>query len=228
MERIEPFDVYRILMGTTPVTFLFETIFRTIIMYLVLLVTLRLLGKRMNGQMSLVELAVMLVLGAIVSVPMQAADRGIVPGTVLLITILLLQRGLNFLSFKSKDVQNVIVGEPKLLLKDGVIQTNEMSGNGISYGQMCAHLRAANVTQLGEVERAYLEPNGKFSVFLRKEAQDGLSILPEADKDLLERQQKARDKKACRQCGYVLFKNDQTTDCPQCENNKWTNAAAAV
>ena len=76
-EEIHRGDWHRILIGTAPTEFLLEVLIRTIIIYLFLLVTLRLMGKRMGGQLTISELAVMLTLGAIVSVAMQIPEKGL-------------------------------------------------------------------------------------------------------------------------------------------------------
>src|SRR5947209_9600499 len=97
------FNLYnwrRIVFGDAPPQFLAEIFFRSILMYIVLLLTLRLLGKRMNAQLSIMELTVMISLGAIVSLPMQSPVRGVLNGAILLLLILLFLCGLRFLSCK--------------------------------------------------------------------------------------------------------------------------------
>ncbi|GAB3817376.1 hypothetical protein [Pontibacter rugosus] len=99
-DGLELWNWRRIIIGEVPVEFMLETLFRTIIVYLFLIFILRMLGKRMNAQLTLTEMAVMITLGAIVSPAMQLPDRGILPAIVILSCILFLQRGLGQLSFK--------------------------------------------------------------------------------------------------------------------------------
>ena len=99
--QIEPWDWQRILLGQTPVEFLLEAFLRTIVMYAFLLVILRFLGKRMDAQLTITEFAVMILLGAIISVPMQMQDKGIVLGVTALTCVLLFQRGINWLTVKN-------------------------------------------------------------------------------------------------------------------------------
>ena len=101
-EEIKPWDWQRIFLGEAPAEFLLEVLIRTIVIYLVLLVVLRLLGKRMDGQLTLTEMAVMITLGAIVSVPMQIPDRGILMGVVALVCALIFQRGWNRVTVKNE------------------------------------------------------------------------------------------------------------------------------
>jgi uncharacterized membrane protein YcaP (DUF421 family) len=78
-------DIQRILFGQAPPQFLLEVFIRTVVIYISLLFIVRLLGKRMSGQLTIMEMAVMLTLGAIVSVPMQMPDRGLLQGALLLL-----------------------------------------------------------------------------------------------------------------------------------------------
>src|SRR5687767_7988841 len=94
-------DFQRILFGEAPPEFLIEVLVRTLIIFLALLVFLRLIGKRMGGVLTISELAVMLTLGAILAVPMQIPDKGVFQGILILIIVLLMQRGLNLWEFKN-------------------------------------------------------------------------------------------------------------------------------
>jgi len=75
-EEIHLYDIKRILLGQAPVEFMLEVLIRTVITYIALLFLLKLLGKRMDGQVTIIEMSVMITLGAIVSVAMQLPDRG--------------------------------------------------------------------------------------------------------------------------------------------------------
>src|SRR5690606_11400189 len=108
-------DFQRILFGEAPPEFLAEVLFRTMIIFFALLVFLRLIGKRMGGVLTFSELAVMLTLGAILAVPMQTPERGILQGLLILIVALLLQRGLNLLEFKNPKLEQRSQGEVVLL-----------------------------------------------------------------------------------------------------------------
>ena len=104
-EEIHWGDWHRILFGMAPETFIIEVFIRTVIVYLLLLFTLRFLGKRMGGQLTISELAVMLTLGAIISVPMQLPDRGLLQGVLVLICAVIFQRGLNYFAIKYKKIR---------------------------------------------------------------------------------------------------------------------------
>lgn len=120
-EEIQLSDWERILIGNNPWGFMMEVLVRTIIIYICLVIVMRLLGKRMNAQLTIADLAVMLTLGAIASVPMQAFDKGILPGIVLLICILVLHQGATILIYKKRPVEVLTQGKVTLVIKEGVI-----------------------------------------------------------------------------------------------------------
>jgi uncharacterized membrane protein YcaP (DUF421 family) len=220
-EEIHLGDWQRLLMGNAPVEFLLETLVRTLLMYAILLVILRLLGKRMNGQLTITELAVMISLGAIVSLPMQVPERGLLPALVLLLLIVGLQRGINSWAFRNPKIERLVQGRMSVLVKDGVIQLSEIERNSVSQDQLFAQLRSKNVENLGQVERVYLEACGLFSIFVRNEPRPGLSVFPERDQELLQVQQPADHLQACRPCGNVVKGEEE---CPNCYQKEWAEA----
>src|SRR5690606_32862764 len=174
-------DLHRIFIGEAPLEFLVEVLGRAIILYIALLIILRLMGKRMCGQLTISELAVMITLGAIVSSPMQIPERGIVQGIVILICALAFQRGINYMGVKSKKFEKTIQGDVCLLVSDGVINNAQLEKEKISKPQLFAMLRNENIFNLGNVERVYLEANGNISIFTSSTGEPGLSIVPAAD-----------------------------------------------
>src|SRR4051794_35350722 len=104
--EIKPWDWGRILLGDVPPMFMLEVFLRSIITFALLLTVLRLLGKKMNGQLNLTETAVMIGLGAIISIPMQMPDRGVAIGVVALLCVLSFHRLLNWLTVKSQKIED--------------------------------------------------------------------------------------------------------------------------
>src|ERR1700760_1914703 len=94
---IHLYDWHRILFGDAPSIFLVEVFIRTLITYFILLIAIRWLGKRMSSQLSITEMAVMLTLGAIVSVAMQVPESGVLMAITVLICTLTFEKGLSWL-----------------------------------------------------------------------------------------------------------------------------------
>jgi uncharacterized membrane protein YcaP (DUF421 family) len=225
-EEIHWADWHRIFFGAAPAEFLLEVLIRTIIMYLVLLVVLRLMGKRMGGQLTIAELSVMLLLGAIISVPMQAPEKGLLQGIWVLVGIMFLQRGLNYYSVRNKKVELLTQGWESLLVKDGVLQSKKLLEMNISREQLLAVLRNKKIYNLGEVKRVYLEASGLFSIFKFDEPRPGLALVPEKDKGLEAEFTIEQNMLVCKHCGITPDNKDQkhTETCKNCGHDVWTAA----
>jgi uncharacterized membrane protein YcaP (DUF421 family) len=180
-EEIHWGDWHRILFGTAPAAFLIEVLIRTLIIYLALLIILRLMGKRMGGQLTISELSVMLTLGAIISVPMQTPDKGILQGILVLVGALFFQRGLNYLAVRNKKLELLTQGSESILVKNGVLQSKELKGSNISREQIIAVLRNEQIYNLGEIRRVYLEASGLFTIFKYPQPKPGLLLIPATD-----------------------------------------------
>jgi uncharacterized membrane protein YcaP (DUF421 family) len=221
-EEIHLTDICRILFGDAPATFLIEAGIRTIIIYLLSLIFVKWLGKRMSGQISVTEMVVMLLIGAIISVPVQFPDRGIVQGIVLLLALLLTYNGINWLSFKRKKIECLIQGKSIMLVKDNVIQLNELQSVDMSKQQLYAVLRSKEIFNLGEVKRIYLEACGLFSVYEEECAKPGLPLFPSDDKSASDAKVKpVPDKLVCISCGYVVEKKYWIKICKHCHADQW-------
>lgn len=180
-EEIHLGDLKRILFGQTPPQFMLEVAIRTILISLALLIVVRLLGKRMSGQITLVELSVMITLGAIVSPVMQLPDREIVFGIIGLSVAVLFQQGINLWGFKNEKIEKIAQGEMSLLIKDGTLILEEMEKTQITKQQVFSMLREEKIPNLGKVKRAYLEACGIFSVYETEETKPGLPVFPVSD-----------------------------------------------
>lgn len=216
-------DLERILFGEAPAIFLLETMFRTLLIYLFLLLVIRWLGKRMSGQLSINEMAVMLVLGAIVSVPMQVPGSGLAQGVLLLVCTLTFQRGMSWLGYHSRPFEKVAMGGPVMLVRDGTLELKEMKENRITRQLIFSELRQNGISCLGAVERLYLESSGIFSMYCSPEPQAGLSVYPPGDHGLWTGQDKAEGFLACKNCGETGRYKDGDA-CGNCGETDWTGA----
>lgn len=225
-QDIVPGDWYRILFGETPVTFLVEILLRTIIMYVILLVVVRMMGKRMGGQLTISDLAVMITLGAIVSPGMQMPQTGLLLCALILVCALVFQRGLNFLEYKSERFEQVTQGTLSILVKNGIMQLDQMHKTKVSRQQVFAALRNNEVYNLGDVDRVYLEACGLISIFRRSEPAPGLPLFP-PDDEAIEgfRQHTIDDTLVCANCGKVPETQDEAQRCPVCDATQWGSAS---
>ena len=216
-------ELKRILLGKDPLAFLVEVAARTVIIYLVLMVIVRLLGKRMSGQLSNLELGVMITLGAVVSPPMQISERGLLPGVVLLVVVLCCQRGIAAWTARSPRAERLVFGRGSTLVEDGRLLLPAMRDARICHEQLFGALRAQGIRHLGELRRVYLEASGLFSVLRAPEPKPGLAIVPMLDASM-SRDLPQASERACLYCGQLLQRAERR--CPCCDCTDSTQAIA--
>jgi len=195
------------------------------LIYALLLVIMRLMGKRVASQLSISELAVVVTLGAAVGVPMQVQDRGMLPAVLILLVALGFQRGISLWAFRKRKVELLTQGEVVLLIADGRMLLDALRANVLSRERLFAMLRGQGIVQLGEVRRAYLEANGQLSMYRREPPGPGLLILPAFDED---GRAEAADPAIyqgfyiCESCGYATRSPEQpAAGCRHCSSKCW-------
>jgi uncharacterized membrane protein YcaP (DUF421 family) len=219
MERLN-----RWLMGEAPWSFAAEVMLRFVVIYLVLLVVLRLMGRRFAGQLSIIDLAIMVMLGAAIGAPLQTPDKGILTTLLLLITLLGCFRLLSLCSFYYRRVETLTQGDATPLVMDGRLALEHLQHAELSRNRAFSELRAMGVQHLGEVRRAWLEPSGQVSLLLYRQPRAGLWLLPEQSKTFTQRI--AVDHCfACGHCGYVVNAQCPPEDhCEHCGRQQWQPA----
>ena len=213
-------DLHRIFFGEAPNIFLLEVFFRTIIIYCILLVVLKFMGKRMSGKLTNTETAVMLMFGAIVSSGMQIPDRGLLESAFALALILVFQRGYTWLNYRSRPIERFTLGTTSLIVKNGIVQQGFMKKELLSLDELKRNLRSKDILHLGEVKRMYMETNGTFTIIPYKVAIPGLPVLP-ADKDLREMCYRTeKDTVVCDQCGKPYQAQQWPGHCNLCTSEQ--------
>jgi uncharacterized membrane protein YcaP (DUF421 family) len=183
-QNLNLFDPSQWLFGLTPPWFLIEISFRAILIYVLLQVILRFMGRRVASQMTISELAVVVTLGAAIGVPLQAPEQGVLAAVLILLVALAFQRMMGWLTFRFRSAEIVAMGDVLTVIEDGRMVLNVMSGIGISRERLFSVLRGKGLEHLGQIRRVYAEPSGGFSIYSFRESKPGLSILPVFDHGL--------------------------------------------
>ncbi|AMJ65702.1 DUF421 domain-containing protein [Hymenobacter sp. PAMC 26628] len=221
-------DWHRWVFGMAPPSFTGEVALRALVLFLVMLVIIRLLGRRMKGQMSVSELAVVLTLGAIIAGPMQIPTAGLLPSVAVLVAVLSMHRLSNWLAFKYRAVELAQQGDLALLVRDGCLDLAALQRQALSQEQLFGQLRNKNIVQLGELRRVYFESNGRLSIYKLPAPQPGLSVLPRADAPPPAAEGPAQGQRACATCGHVPAPADHAgTHCLRCGAENWVPAVLA-
>jgi len=218
-------DWLRILVGGVPASFYIELLIRAIAVYLILLVSMRSMGKRMSSQMSRNELAALVSLAAAVGIPMMAPDRGVLSAIVIAFVLITVERMIAKKSFKNEKFENYALGRVSALINDGVVDMKELKQVGLAHERVFAQLRAQGILQLGSVSRLYMEAGGNFTLVENPEPVPGLSVLPPWDDPLRDCFKEHPENQICVQCGFPQKKAGHPYDkCPNCGSQKWVPA----
>jgi uncharacterized membrane protein YcaP (DUF421 family) len=223
-EQIHLGDWYRLLIGTSTASILAEVVLRIVVLYVVLALAIRAMGKRTSSELTRNELMAISALAAGMGPAVQAPDRGLLPPIMIAAWVVLWQRAVAAATFHSPAFERAMQGDASTLVENGRIDLRMLKKTGVSRERVLSQLRIAGVTQLGQVERLYLEADGAFSMVRRPEPEPGLTVVPTWDAELLAEQQRAPEHSACAVCGKVATRGQEPARCTECESTSWTPA----
>jgi uncharacterized membrane protein YcaP (DUF421 family) len=196
-------------------------------MFLVILTSLSLLGKRGVKQLSVFELVVIIGLGSAAGDPMFYKDVGLLPALIVFIMVVLLYTLVTYMVSKSKKVEKLIEGRAVCLIREGVFAVENFNKEILAQDEFFAELRIRGVSQLGQVQEAIEEVSGHISVFFypEEEVRAGLPIMPDSLTHQLEKITSSGDY-SCVFCGYteMLTPTDKYV-CPSCKRSLWVKAS---
>ena len=152
---------------------LVDVAIRTAIIYFVLVVGLRLAGKREVGQLSIFDLIVLLVVADAVQNAMVGENTTLAGGIIAAATLISLDKMLDIVSTRSPRFRKMLEGEPATLIEDGVVRREVLDKEGIDDEKLASALRGHGVLEPSEVALAVLETNGSISVVPRERGGGG-------------------------------------------------------
>lgn len=141
-----------------------EFILRGTIVYVFLLALLRLTGKRQIGQLAPFDLVLLLVLSNSVQNAMNAGDNSLIGGLISAGTLVVLNMGVGYITYKSKRIEDQIEGVPQILVHNGILHTQVLEQAKLTRHELNAAIRQAGCGSLADVRYAVLENNGAISI----------------------------------------------------------------
>jgi uncharacterized membrane protein YcaP (DUF421 family) len=229
-QPIVAFDLQRMLIGDEPPWFLFEIVFRTTIVYAWALLLLRWLGSRTIGQLSTIEFLLVIALGSAVGDAMFYPEVPLLHALLVVTLVILLNKGLDLLVARSKRAERIIDGTPTEMIRDGVVGKAFLNSRTMGISELFQELREKGIEHLGQVGRAYVEPDGVLTVFRAREERPGLPIVPpfEVEQPPVVHADAAATASdlACTRCGtlHQVAPAERPGLCPHCGNDHWTEA----
>lgn len=164
MEPVNPFDWQRIFFGVQPALFFLEIVLRVFLVYAFAMIMLRLTGKRGQAQMSRFELVLVIALGSATGDTMFYPEVPILYAWLIIALMVGLDRLLNELQFHFKAINTFLAGDPRMMLKHGVILEESLHPEQIRRDEFMALLRQQNVENTGELKYVFLEETGGLGI----------------------------------------------------------------
>jgi len=142
----------------------FIVLFRTIILYIVVVISMRLMGKKQIGEMEPFELVIAIMISELASLPMQDTRISILRGIIPIITLLFLQTCFALIQLKSEKMRLILSGKPSILISNGKLDFKELKKEKFNLNDLLEELRLQGYYNVSDVEYAILETSGKISV----------------------------------------------------------------
>ena len=204
--------------------FAIEIVIRTLIMFAIILIFLRISGKKGVRQLSIFEVAIIIGLGSAAGDPMSNKDNAILPALLVFVTILGFYRLITWFAIKNEKFEKVLEGEPVYIIEDGIFNL-DAGDETYAKDEFFSEMRQQSIEHLGQVRTAILEPNGNVSFLFYEddEVKPGLPVMPK----LYKQKQKNISKKgdyACSFCGNIEHINEGPKKCERCEKEEWVKA----
>ena len=147
------------------------TALRATLIYVVLLVVIRLLGKRTIGHSTAFDFMVALILGEVVDEPIYG-DVPVAQAVVVIGVIAAWHWVNSWLSYRSQRIERLTAGPPRVLVRDGAIDRSAMAKELVNEDELWSMLREHAIERLEDVKTATLEPSGKLSVLKTEQARE--------------------------------------------------------
>jgi len=151
---------------------------RTAIIFVVLLIIMRLMGKRQIGEMQPFELVITLLISELACIPMADASVPLLYGIISVVTIFVLHEIVTLLDLKLKPMKALISGKPSVLINKNGIDDYQLKRNRLDVSDLIESLRSAGYFSLDCVDYAIYEANGTFSALPKQDYEQMQNSLP--------------------------------------------------
>lgn len=164
--HFDPLNWQRLLLGLAPPLYLVEILLRILMLFLLLLLVVRMLGKREHQSLSPMQQMLMIALGSAAGDVMLYPQISIAYAALVLVGVTLLTIGLENLANRSRSLRDYLESRPRVLLYNGKIDFNALKIERTTERELYASLRGAGAVALAQVDIAVLEVTGSISVIL--------------------------------------------------------------
>ena len=144
---------------------LFSVVIRTIFFYIFITISFRLMGKREIGQLGVIDLIVSILIAELVAISIENTEDPMYLTILPLSILVFLEIVMAYISVKNQKFRVLIEGKPSLIISNGTINYHEMVKQRYTLNDLLLQLRQKEIKDVSQVEYAFLEANGKLSIF---------------------------------------------------------------
>lgn len=137
---------------------------RSVILYFIVVVIMRIMGKKQIGELQPTELVVALLIADLSSVPMENLNTPIFYGIIPILTLFIVEETFTFIALKSDKARGIIYGKPSILVEHGKIIEKELRKQRFNINDLLEQLRLCGYAAVEDVEFAILETSGELSL----------------------------------------------------------------
>ena len=142
-----------------------NVLFRTVFFYFIVVIAYRLMGKSEISQLQVIDLIVSILRAELIAISIENMDEPIYLALVPIIALVIIEIFLAKISLKSKKINDIMSGKPSLIILNGKLNFKELIKCRYSLDNILLELRQNGIKSITDVEYAFLETNGKLSVF---------------------------------------------------------------
>ncbi|MDV4152373.1 DUF421 domain-containing protein [Clostridium sp. AL.422] len=142
---------------------MFIVLLRTVFLYALVIIVIRLMGKRQIGELQPYEFVITIMISDLAALPMQDTRLPLILGVIPIITLLFIKTILSLLQLKSQKARKILEGEPCILIARGKIRYDILKKQQINLDELMEEIRLAGYFDLSEIEYGILENNGQMS-----------------------------------------------------------------
>lgn len=142
-----------------------QIIFRTLFFYFFIALAYRIMGKREVGQLGIIDLIVSILVAELVAISIENYKDNIFLTIVPIALLVAVELILGFVSVKSRKFNRLFGGKPTIIINQGKLIYNNLVSQRYSLDDLLLELRQSGIDSIEDVNYAFLEPNGKLSIF---------------------------------------------------------------
>lgn len=148
------------------------SVIRTLFLYSVIILAIRIMGKRQISELQTSELVVTLLISDIASIPMQNVGQPLISGFIPIIILVSLEILISAIMVKNSTFRKWICGKPVIIINNGKINQYEMKRLRMTTDDLFEQLRLMDIFSIQDVQYAIVETNGQMSVMKKSDKQE--------------------------------------------------------